>query len=826
MVSGATSAFVRPNVAAAAASPVYAPPTSRRVPQWTFLDRVIPDVVLGDPAAPALAGGGARVAGLRRALLGTGIAAALVVSFGVLRSWIGNRDLVQRTTVASAAVAALPVVSTPSGTIAFPSPDALRTLDGLRATLDTLRRYQANVPMRLQWGLWRGDALLADGRRVWLDGYRRQLHDVAWGALVDTLRALPDAPRPTDDYGRDYAALKAYLVTTAEPARSTPEFLAPVLLRAWQRGQPTDADVTALARRQFEFYASELPRANPWPRDADASVVGHARDFLGRFAGAERIYQFMLAEADKAAKPARLADLAPQMGGVVAISGDVPGSFTSDGWRFMQEAFRNSDRYFQGERWVVGDAGAAQAQDRDRVLATLRDRYRTDYVQRWRAYVAGLTVVRPSATRDAAQKLGVLGSPQSPLLAAFSLVARNTAVDSGVAAAFQPVHVVTAPTVLDKYVAEGNQPYVNALLGLQGAVEQVANTPSAVDTASAQQLAMAGQQALGQATQAKVAARQLAGKFNVDTAAAQIGPAVATLLEAPIVGAEGVLRGVASTRPPAARRVATGGGGAGAGAGGGGGGAAGGGGAPVGGGAANNAALVRILNERGAAVCAAMTPMLGKFPFNPDATAEATVGEVAGALAPGAGALWAFQQERLNGIIEKQGDQWVMKADSPVALSSQFLDFFNRAARVSAALFGGSPEPRVVFHARGVPTDKAPQIVLSQGTQVARFSKNTPPNQFVWPSTTGRDVVLSAEGSGRLLRGAKNRTIDRATGDWAIFRLVARAAKAEGGGSNLRAEWNNKDFGAIPVEFTFANGSPVLQRGWLGGMACAAQVTR
>ena len=41
----------------------YAPPTGRKVPQWVFLDRLFPDVVLADGGAASAARGGARVAG-------------------------------------------------------------------------------------------------------------------------------------------------------------------------------------------------------------------------------------------------------------------------------------------------------------------------------------------------------------------------------------------------------------------------------------------------------------------------------------------------------------------------------------------------------------------------------------------------------------------------------------------------------------------------------------------------------------------------------------------------------------------------------------------
>jgi type VI secretion system protein ImpL len=231
-----------------------------------------------------------------------------------------------------------------------------------------------------------------------------------------------------------------------------------------------------------------------------------------------------------------------------------------------------------------------------------------------------------------------------------------------------------------------------------------------------------------------------------------------------------------------------------------------------------------VLNERGRSLCAALTPMLAKFPFNPDASAEATPQEVAAQLAPGTGALWTLQQERLEGLMEKQGAQWVAKPGAPVQLSGQFLAFFNRAAQVSTALFNGGAEPRVTLTARGMPTERVPAIALVQGQQVARFARNAPPAQFIWPSTTGRDVKLLAERNVRMTRD-KERPVKQAGGEWGLFRLVAQATKVEGDGSSLRAEWGS-GADAVAVEFGFPEGMPVLKRGWLGGMGCAAQVTR
>ena len=215
--------------------------------------------------------------------------------------------------------------------------------------------------------------------------------------------------------------------------------------------------------------------------------------------------------------------------------------------------------------------------------------------------------------------------------------------------------------------------------------------------------------------------------------------------------------------------------------------------------------------------------MLGKFPFNPDATTEATIAEVVGLLAPNSGQLAAFQLERLGEFMEKQGGKWVAKPGGAVVLSAPFVDFFNRATRVSDALFDGGSTPRLVFLAKADVSVLTPTVTLTQGTQRARFDQNAPPAQFVWPSSTGREATLLAQ-----FKGERERPVARGTGEWAIFRLVAAATKVEGSGGNLRGEWAATGKGAQPVgvQLTIDSGAPLFQRGWLGNMTCASQVTR
>lgn len=796
--------------AAAAASPMAQPAAAsitRKVPEWVFLDRFLRDVVLADTGAASVASGGVRVQRARRVMLGTAIAASVLLLAMVSGSWLGNRALSNRVEEAARRVASLPVVRSAPGTIAFAPAEALRQLDALRGQLDTLRTYvDSGPPLRLRFGLWRGERVLEAARPVWYDGFRKQLFAESWGAIVDSLNALPDVPGPTNDYGTTYGWLKGYLITTSSPDKSSVEFLAPVLVTSWQRGQPTDADVTGLARQQFEFYASELPTYNPYPTAADNALVVPARDFLARFTGGEQIYVNMLADANSTIPPVRV----PQAPGLLTSTAEVPGAFSAKGAAFMLDAFRNSDRYFQGETWVVGDATAAKSVDREAVIGAIKTRYYDDRVRTWRGVVQSAAVVRPSTVSDAATKLDALAGNESPILQVLRTVAVNTNSDSATRAAFQPVHAVTPPELVDKFVSEKNQPYIDGLLGLQGALMQVAAMPPPVDTPSTAALVQAAQQAGGAVISARLAAKRVAQSFDLSVAASPLAGPVEQLLLQPITGVEAVLKSVGSTRPPVKRIVAVAPAPAPApAAGGGGGGAA--------------AAEAAVLNERGRALCARLDQLTSKFPFNAQATADANLADVKAILAPTTGELWVFQQERLAPYLEKQGGSWTAKAAGGVELSKSFVDFFVRASEVSAALFAEDPTtPQVRWLASGVISETTPLLVLKNNGKEARFDAKSFKNEVIWPATNGRDAQLLAQ-----FKKNKPALVKSVGGDWAIFRLVASADAFEG----QSVTWNATGIKeSQPVMLRFEalrrEASSVLTRGWLGRMSCVSQVTK
>jgi hypothetical protein len=475
---------------------------------------------------------GTRVGGVAAA------AASLLVALALATSWLGNRALAHRVQVAAQAVATLPVLTPPPGQATLPSVRALEQLDALRAIVDTLGESVRNgPPLRLRFGFWRGPALLDQARPVWAEGFRRQLFSESWDALVDSLRALPEVPTPSNDYGTIYGWLKSYLIITTAPDSSTVPFLAPVLLSSW-RGLVKDTSLMVLARRQFEHYARELPAFNPFPTAADAAIVTKARNVLQRFTASEQVYRNLIEAGNSAVAPVRV----PQFPGILTAIDEVPGAFSARGAVVMADILENSDRYFKGETWVLGDAVARASVDRAAFTAGLRARYRTDYSRTWLSVLVAAFIARPTDVKDAAGKLEVLSGNTSPILQLLRTVAMNTSSDSAMRAVFQPVHAVTPPEVTDRFVSANNRPYMDGLLGLAGALQNVWNLGLLSDTASVVMFREAKRAAGDDATRARTAVQRVAQGFSLTTEAAPVAGAVERLLMAPINGAEAVLR--------------------------------------------------------------------------------------------------------------------------------------------------------------------------------------------------------------------------------------------------------------------------------------------
>jgi len=763
----ATSVFDARAIREAAAQARPSDHGMRKIPEWVFLKRVFQDVILRDEAAMGVTRGGTRVNLLRRVAIGSAAALFLILAAGFTTSFFSNRALTR-----DALAAVRGVEGARQDGDGLPSLDALQRLDALRAQLVRLNELdRGDRPWRYRWWLFRGDAIRSELRRAYFARFLELMWADGRNDLVADLAGLPEAPGETSEYGATYDALKAYLITTGHPDRSTPEFLAPVLLSHWRAGRALDDERRELAARQFEFYALELPYGNPYGEPANEALVARARAFLNRFANTERLYQALIAEATAANPPIEFRREFPGSEAAVRNRFTVPGAFTKAGWSTVQERLDNVDRLLDHEAWVIGER-AVSSGDRARLAQELRERYVREYVAHWRDFLAAGSLVPFGSVDQAARTLARIADNQSPLLQLLALASRNTDVDtSAVARAFQPVHQVTPPEVTDRLVSDANSAYISALMGLQASLDQVA-------TAAGPARAQAVSQAAASADQAKQAVRELALGFSIEGEARRVGQAVRQLLESPITGAEALLG-----RLPAAD-----------------------------------------VNAAGASFCQPFRELAARYPFNPTATVEASIDDVVAVFQPGGSALWSFYDDVLRELLVRQGNRYAAKVGATPQPTAAFVAFFNRAADISRAFFNDRGEgPEVAFVLRPQTTDAVPEVTITVDGQTQTVTRTVSATRtFVWQGARARVARLSARIGDREVT-----LIEPPPGPWALFRMIQQAEAQEIGGGRYMLRWRFDEHAIVlAAELNVASGVPIFLTNVIGQLNCVPQIAR
>jgi len=749
---------------------------TRRVPQWVFLTHFWNDVVLGDHTATAVSSANAKAGAARRVLLAGAAALCLIYALLATVAFFRNRALEGRVLEAARGISGAPVSATE-----IPSADALKRLDALRAELATLSEYHRDgAPIGMRWGLYSGDRIYTDVYRLYFGKFRAVLFGSLQQSMVEYLGRLPVSPQPTDAYSPPYNALKAYLLTTSEHKRPMREFLAPYLLQRWSEGRNIDPERIALAQKQFEFYADELPAGNPFPAAADDAAVERARAYLNKFNADERIYQALLGEAGRNAQSINFNKLFPN--DAVYDGREVRGAFTKDGWKFMQAAFRSPDKIFGGENWVLGPQTFANL-DRAQLEARLRGFYYRDFVNEWREFLNAARVAYFRGAADAAKKLSVISSNNSPLLALFCLVSDNTNVDAPeIKNAFQAPQHVMPPACQSQYVQPPNQSYMGSLLKLQTLIEQVAQSSQGTNDPAA-----------GLTTAAAAEAMQITGQvaqqFAIDREA-NVPGTVKKLMEDPITQVQRIVRGMGPAELAAA----------------------------------------------GKALCGQFDALMAKYPFNPKSQVQASVDEVNTFFRPQDGALWAFYTQNLeNKLVQKQGALYVPKPGAPMQVTPAFMSFFNRAAAfANAAYAGGAQRPQLPYTLRAdlSGTNQSLAITL-EGQQYNASAGKASAQKFVWPGPAPNATM-------QVRFGDEPFNWPRYEGSWAAFEFFGDSEeRAAPTGSVYHLEWRLRTgqsgrtvstAGGQPVavrlDLDMMGNPPVFRKGYFSGWGCTANVAR
>jgi type VI secretion system protein ImpL len=739
-----------------------------KVRQWVFLSHIFSQILLQDRGALGASGVSTRVNFWRRALLATAALLAVVWICGSMVAYISNRALESSVLQAGKNVP----IPNASGTQP-PSLESLQQLETLRKSLEELIHYErSGVPLHLRWGLYTGHDLYPEARRIYFDRFRQLLFGRIQSSMLDALRRLPNTPGPNDEYLTVYDTLRAYLITTSNPANSSPEFLTPVFQRYWVVAQNLDGNAQFLAREQLNFYANELRFQNPYSSLPDAQATDHARDYLSRFGAVPRIYTAMQNAAAKQSLAVNFYRDHPDANDSIRSVPEVSGAFTKAGWDFMQNAIAHSDQYFRGEEWVLGGANQTISNRAD-LETQLRMMYQNDYTRQWREFLRNAKVASYNGAEDASRKLKKLSANESPLLALFCTVSQNTMGRSAdVDKAFAPVQYVV-PAPCESYVTPKTVPYVAGLAKLENCLEGFVSAPP--DQKETQQ-----QQCTVVANEVKlVVTAQIMPPMPRDPDG-HIDQTVQALLEQPI----------ALPSPPP----------------------------PTGSGAKG--------------LCDAFSRISVKFPVNPNYDIQdATLQEFDEFFRPGDGVVSKFVQANQS-VLMLQGSQYVLKPGAKADWGPAFLTFLSRAHYIQQALYApGTLQAQYHFSVHAtLPEGGITGVTFTMNGQTLKYPGGPQTAAFVWPGTGAQEVRISYRAG-----GSQETDLLSAQGPWAIIRLLSVPdARVTASSTGLSAEWHPLQADRrtpltlsgtgkpIMVHLDFESGGMpfVLQSGYFSNLGC------
>jgi len=185
--------------------------------------------------------------------------------------------------------------------------------------------------------------------------------------------------------------------------------------------------------------------------------------------------------------------------------------------------------------------------------------------------------------------------------------------------------------------------------------------------------------------------------------------------------------------------------------------------------------------------------------------------------------LWSFYNEQLAKFLSKQGARYEAASSGSVKLSPAFVDFFNRAAALSDALYpAGSPTPKVAYTLKQMPSN-VEDLSLKIGSET--LSGTGQAKTFYWTGTP-EDVQVTSKGGDSL---------EYRNGPWAPFHFVSDA-HAQSAAASINLEWIIESNGRPTIlpngkvkSYNYqlqVTGANPFRPGEFSGLHCVPQVAR
>ena len=722
------------------------------------------------------------------------IALAAVWITGTLVSVAANRTAIQ-------------TVSTTIAKLAAPrdATQATLNLDTLQKQIVALEaRQRDGAPWYTRFGLNHDASLLsaawpayeaANNRiliqplRIKLEADLRQL-----GSLTDQELASGGDAQVKGAYG----TLKSYLML-AEPKRADSGFLISQLMATDQPVRPEQSSVNPgnwrdLTQRLVTFHANHLPQRPSLAITPDTTLIATARQTLVSVMGLQNstdtVYQQILDETRVKYPPVSLQLLLGDTSsrGVFATSETVPGVYTRQAWdERIGKAIDDADeqRTVTGD-WVLSDTPTTSATASTASLKEqLRQRYFADYARAWQQFLNSVHWQADTSLSGTVDQLSLYADPQrSPLAALFKVIVYQASTGS-VGQSLSDTLVSKARLLVsggdkDKdpsnVTSEPEAPLASAfgpLLRVAGSDLATANPAKAAGTQTANTSDISLPRYLERVTGVRLKLQQIMMSPDPDAMSRTAAQAIL----------QGKTSDIGDSRDYASRVAASLGeqwSGFG------------------------NAVFQRPLDQTWDVVLQPATASLnetwrtaivtawnksfgGRYPFA-DSDSDASLPEMARFLRVDGGVISQFVSTQLGGIIERQGDQWVvMQATgrNTLRVDPEFVSALNRLTRVSNVLFP-TGDANLRYELRAIPTPGITDVKIAlSGRDLHYFNQREEWTPFVWPGEAlenGTRIEWQTEQAGP-------RVAFDFAGRFGLIRLLERATVSQQDGARYLLRW-------------------------------------
>jgi len=438
------------------------------VGQTFFTEKFFRDVVLRDKDLVATFQQQRQkppVLGWLLTLLGATIVFIFLILWAV--SLVNNQKLLQASADKGSAVLNI-VKSDGNAPPLSKTPDAatreVNAIEDLRVLMTELDDYDRNgAPIYLGMGLYSGNTIYKGDDKtkgllnIYYNAIGRRYMDPTVKRLEDELRkfaagppvSTPPKPEEEDILSLNYDRLKVYLMLSDKyKDRSNDTDIVNALKEFWFAESKLPANLKDDAENQLKFYAKQADRlegSDKFPRiQNDLNLVAEVRKKLLAFPPSKRYYKRKVTEISKEveAKYGEMtveAILQRNSGDTGFLEGTVavPGAYTVEGFKRMDQAILLSAKELSGTDWVMtDDKNVLQDvvnKDPLKDANTIREQYFKDYTDRWREFVKNVRVkpYRKENDKDtskvsAKEALSSFSSANSPMKALLKEIDKQT----------------------------------------------------------------------------------------------------------------------------------------------------------------------------------------------------------------------------------------------------------------------------------------------------------------------------------------------------------------------------------------------------------------